>query len=135
MEGSVEPKEQRYPVIFSGATGEYFRIWIVNMALTIVTLGIYSAWAKVRKERYFYSHTSVADGTFDFHARPVSILIGRAIALTMVLMYFGSSYLHPMAPLVIVLLIFLIVPWLVVRSRIFRAREAIEKRLKPLLNP
>ncbi len=30
---------------FTGNGGEYFRIWIVNLMLTIVTLGIYSAWA------------------------------------------------------------------------------------------
>ena len=30
---------------FTGTAGEYFRIWIVNIALTVVTLGIYGAWA------------------------------------------------------------------------------------------
>ena len=41
------------PVEFSGRGGEYFRIWIVNLVLTILTFGIYSAWAKVRTKRYF----------------------------------------------------------------------------------
>src|SRR5262245_30780901 len=41
-----EGPEQRYPVEFTGAPGEYFRIWIVNLVLTILTLGVYSAWAK-----------------------------------------------------------------------------------------
>jgi uncharacterized membrane protein YjgN (DUF898 family) len=135
MEESVKPREQKYPVIFSGETGEWFRIWIVNMALTIVTLGIYSAWAKVRKERYFYSHTSVADGTFDFHASPKAILFGRLIAVTMVLLYFGSSYIHPFAPLAIIMLIFLLVPWLVVRSRIFRMRNSSYRGIRFNFNP
>jgi hypothetical protein len=52
--------EQRYQAEFTGTAGEYFRIWIVNLALTILTLGIYSAWAKVRKRRYFYAHTRIA---------------------------------------------------------------------------
>src|SRR6059058_745587 len=39
----------RYRPEFTADPKEYFRIWIVNLALTIVTLGIYSAWAKVRK--------------------------------------------------------------------------------------
>jgi Zn-dependent protease with chaperone function len=34
----------------------------VNLFLTIVTLGIYPAWAKVRKKRYLYGNTWVADG-------------------------------------------------------------------------
>jgi len=36
----LEPalSEQRYPVEFTGTTAQYFRIWIVNLALTIITL-------------------------------------------------------------------------------------------------
>jgi hypothetical protein len=45
------------PFEFRGEAREYFRIWIVNLALGIVTLGVYSAWAKVRSERYFYGNT------------------------------------------------------------------------------
>ena len=39
---------------FHGQAGEYFRIWIVNLSLTILTLGVYSAWAKVCTKRYYY---------------------------------------------------------------------------------
>jgi len=39
---------------FRGDGMEYFKIWIVNILLTILTLGIYSAWATVRNNRYFY---------------------------------------------------------------------------------
>ena len=45
---------------FTGSGSEYFKIWIVNVLLTIVTLGIYSAWAKVRRLRYFYNNTRFA---------------------------------------------------------------------------
>ena len=56
---------KRHAVEFTADAGEYFRIWIVNLALTIVTLGIYSAWAKVRKRRYFYGHTRIDGETFE----------------------------------------------------------------------
>jgi uncharacterized membrane protein YjgN (DUF898 family) len=108
--------------VFSGNAGEYFRIWIVNIALTIVTLGVYSAWATVRKRRYFYTHTWLADGTFDFHASPKAILIGRIIAVGILAAYLGSGYLHPLAPFCVMLFVALIFPWLVVRSRTFRMR-------------
>ena len=42
---------------FKGRAGEYFRIWIVNTLLSVVTLGVYSAWAKVKRLRYFYGST------------------------------------------------------------------------------
>ncbi len=54
---TTRPPEQLH---FTGTGGEYFGIWIVNLLLTIVTLGIYSAWAKVRRLQYFYRHTEVA---------------------------------------------------------------------------
>ncbi|MGH8223253.1 MAG: YjgN family protein [Woeseiaceae bacterium] len=111
------------PAVFTGQAGEYFRIWIVNMALTILTLGIYSAWATVRKRRYFYTHTSLAGGSFDFHADPKAILFGRVIAVALLALYLGSGYIHPFAPPLVVLLVLALVPWLVVRSRIFRLRN------------
>ena len=75
--------EQRYAAEFTGTAGEYFRIWIVNLALTILTFGIYSAWAKVRKRRYFYAHTRIAGESFEYRGRPVAILIGRLLALAL----------------------------------------------------
>ena len=51
---------------FTGKTGEYFGIWIVNVLLIIITLGIYTAWAKVRTKRYFYGHTLLNNSPFDY---------------------------------------------------------------------
>ena len=50
---------------FTGTAREYFGIWIVNVLLTIITLGVYSAWAKVRRQRYFYGNTWLAGANFD----------------------------------------------------------------------
>ncbi|MGU7802487.1 DUF898 family protein, partial [Escherichia coli] len=72
---------------FSGRGSEYFRIWIVNLLLSIVTLGIYSAWAKVRRLRYFYDNTSVAGASFDYHGNPVAILKGRILAVVLIVVY------------------------------------------------
>src|SRR5271169_4908119 len=82
------------PLRFSGNGAEYFGIWIVNLLLTIVTPGIYSAWAKVRRLQYFYRHTELAGSSFDFHGSPTKILIGRLIALGMLFAYNSSVRLH-----------------------------------------
>ncbi len=37
---------------FEGNGLEYFKIWIVNVLLTIITIGMYYPWAKVRNNRY-----------------------------------------------------------------------------------
>lgn len=72
------------PMRFTGQAGEYFRIWIVNVCLSIVTLGIYSAWAKVRRKRYFYGNTLLNDAAFEYLADPKAILKGRIIVLAVV---------------------------------------------------
>src|SRR5262245_36210186 len=68
------PPLVEHPFEFRGEWREYFRIWIVNVALTVLTLGVYSAWAKVRTQRYFYGNTRVAGRAFDYQAQPLPIL-------------------------------------------------------------
>ena len=55
---------------FTASGAEYFRIWVVNLLFTLLTAGIYSAWAKVRKKRYFYGSTKFDGATFDYFASP-----------------------------------------------------------------
>src|SRR5579862_8890456 len=91
-----QPQGPRPPeqLQFTGKGGEYFGIWIVNLLLTLVTLGIYSPWAKVRKMHYFYRNTQLAGSSFDFHGSPVRILVGRAIAIVMFSEYNVGGRLH-----------------------------------------
>ncbi len=105
---------------FTGSGGEYFGIWIVNLLLTIVTLGIYSAWAKVRRLQYFYRNTEIAGSSFDFHGSPVRILIGRVIALVMLFAYNYSVRLHSAVTLVVLVLLAVVMPWLLRNSFRFR---------------
>src|SRR5580658_3760756 len=114
------PPRAPEPLHFNGSGAEYFGIWIVNLLLTIVTLGIYSAWAKVRRLQYFYRHTSVAGSSFDFHGSPVRILIGRVIALAMLIAYNYSVRLHSLLTLVILGAIAIVMPWLLRNSFRFR---------------
>ena len=79
------------PFEFRGKAGEFFKIWIVNVALTIITLGIYSAWAKVRNNRYIYANTYLHNSNFEYNANPKKILIGRAIVVTFYALFFISS--------------------------------------------
>lgn len=115
---------------FRGNAPEYFRIWIVNLLLTIVTLGVYSAWAKVRKKKYFYRNTRLDRHHFDYHANPVAILKGRLIAVPVFVAYLVSGYFLPGAEFAILLLIILLLPWLIVRSQIFNLRNSSFRNLR-----
>ncbi len=96
---------------FTGSGGEYFRIWIVNLALTIVTLGIYSAWAKVRKVRYFYSNTRLDGVSFQYHGRPWPILRGRLLAAALFAAYAISGAFSVTAGLTALAVLALLFPW------------------------
>src|SRR5258705_13530536 len=78
---------------FSGQAGEYFRIWIVNVCLSVVTLGIYSAWAKVRRKKYFYGNTLLNGASFEYLADPKAILKGRLIVFGVFVLYQGLNHL------------------------------------------
>jgi uncharacterized membrane protein YjgN (DUF898 family) len=111
-----------YPFTFTGRAGEYFRIWIVNLALSVVTFGIFSAWAKVRQQRWFYGNTWVADAPFEYLAPPLAVLKGRIIAVGVLVAYVLVSQFLPVAEGPLLLLLVLATPWLILSGLRFRAR-------------
>ncbi len=115
---------------FTGNGFEYFKIWIVNILLTIVTLGIYSAWAKVRTNRYFYGNTRLDGSSFEYLANPVSILKGRLIAVAFFIVLNVVGSLSPILGFVFSLLIIVLMPWLIVRALAFRARYSAYRNIR-----
>ncbi|MBI3775628.1 MAG: DUF898 family protein [Gammaproteobacteria bacterium] len=87
------------PLEFTGNAREYFGIWIVNVFLTLLTLGIYTAWAKVRTKRYFYNNTLFDRTPFDYLANPIAILKGWLIAMAVMVCYTVLTHFYPRAQL------------------------------------
>ena len=116
------PMTNTVPVIFSGKGGEFFGIWIVNILLSIVTLGIYSAWAKVRTQQYFFANTNVDGHRFSYLANPIQILKGRILAIILFIAYSLVVSFFPIAGLGFVLIMFLLSPWLINQSMRFNLR-------------
>ncbi len=112
----------RMRVQFHGEGGEFFRIWIVNLLLTVLTLGIYSAWAKVRTRRYFYGCTSLAGSTFEYLAEPVAILKGRAVLAVALLLLYASLSMMPLFGAALLVGALPFVPALIVSSLRFNYR-------------
>jgi uncharacterized membrane protein YjgN (DUF898 family) len=107
---------------FTGSAAEYFRVWIVNLCLTLFTLGIFSAWAKVRKKRYFYSHTQLDGTPFQYLGQPIPILKGRLIAAALfAVWYTATHYVTSLLPFVAIAAL-LLAPWVLVRAAAFNAR-------------
>lgn len=118
------------PFTFTGRGGEYFRIWIVNLALTLLTLGIYSAWAKVRRLQYFYRNTSLAGAGFDYHGQPLAILKGRIIGVALLAAFNLTAGLDASLGLAALLVLMGVLPWLLQRSLCFRLANSSYRGLR-----
>ncbi|MDW6091799.1 YjgN family protein [Vibrio rhizosphaerae] len=101
------------PLRFNGRTGEFFGIWIVNILLSVVTLGIYSAWAKVRTKRYFYGNTYLAEDNFEYHGTPKQILKGRIVAMLCLLIWVVLSSISEVVSAALLILFYAVLPWMV----------------------
>lgn len=120
----------QHAIKFTGQGSEYFRIWIVNLLLTLLTLGIYSAWAKVRKLQYFYRNTQLDGSVFNYHGRPLAILKGRVIALLLIIAYNAAFKLSVWLALVAALVIIAILPRLLLQSLRFSAHNSSYRGLR-----
>ena len=115
---------------FKGNGMEYFKIWIVNILLTIVTLGIYSAWAKVRTNRYFYSNLYLDDSNFRYLAEPLTILKGRIIAVIAFIIYSVVSGLVPVLGIILAIALLFAIPYFINMSLAFNARMSAYKNIQ-----
>ncbi|MBW2267931.1 MAG: DUF898 domain-containing protein [Deltaproteobacteria bacterium] len=115
---------------FRGTADEYFRIWIVNVCLTIVTLGIYSPWAKVRTGRYFAASTRLAGASFSYLADPIAILKGRLIVLGSLGLYALTPLVSPFLQPVLGVALAAAVPWAITRSLSFKAHNTAWRNIR-----
>jgi uncharacterized membrane protein YjgN (DUF898 family) len=118
---AAEP--QSYGLVFSGSGSEYFRIWIVNLLLTLVTLGLYYPWAKVRKLRYFYGNTALAGHAFDFHGDPWRMLRGYLLVGALFAAYALAGRISPLAGLLALVIVAALWPMLLCASMRFRLAQ------------
>lgn len=123
------PREEA-PLTFTGSGREYFGIWIVNILLTIVTLGIYSAWATVRNNQYFYGNTRLDGASFQYLASPITILKGRLIALAVLVAYVVLSKMYVEAAVAFAIAFIPLVPWIMIRSLRFNAVNSAYRNIR-----
>ncbi|WP_425147114.1 YjgN family protein [Deinococcus sp.] len=126
------PQITTLPLRFTGEAGEFFRIWIVNVLLSVVTLGIYSPWARVRTRQYFYGHTWLDGHNFEYTAQPLALLRGFLIVGGLFVVYSVSQRVERYQWISFVLLgvFFVLYPWLVYRSLRFNAANTVYRGLK-----
>lgn len=116
------PQRPRIAISFGGQAGEFFGIWIVNILLTLITLGIYWPWAYVRTKRYFLESTQIEGSSFIYHATGGMIFKGWIIVIAVLIAVNITGVFVPWAPLIFWLAVLPAIPWLINRSLAFQAR-------------
>lgn len=129
------PPPPVHPFLFHGEAREYFRIWAVNTLLTLLTGGIFAAWAKVRKRRYLRSCTELLGHRFDYRADPRRLLIGNLIVVTFFLGYSLFGVVYPAIRYGVLLVGVVMLPWIVVRSVTFNAHNTAYRGMRFRFNP
>lgn len=113
--------QYKYPVSFTGTGSEYFKIWIVNLLLTIISFGVYYPWAKVRKNKYVYSNTLVDGVAFDYLGTGSVLLKGMLITGVLSVMYnFALNSGSWLIFFIFSTTIALLIPWLIWKSFRFK---------------
>lgn len=125
---TAAPKTLKFE--FKGDGTEYFKIWIVNVLLTIITFGIYSAWAKVRNNRYFYSNLYLDGSNFRYLAEPLTILKGRIIAVIAFAIYSYVSTAAPTVGIALGVALILAIPYFVNQSLAFNNRMSAYRNIQ-----
>ncbi|MBT6463088.1 MAG: DUF898 family protein [Opitutae bacterium] len=61
---------------YIGEGGKFFVLNLVNILLTLVTLGIYSFWAKAKVFKFHWNNTILMNEPLDYHATGKELFIG-----------------------------------------------------------
>jgi uncharacterized membrane protein YjgN (DUF898 family) len=84
---------RRIPFIFSGSGFEYFKLWLVNVLVCVLSAGVLYPWAQVRSLRYFYQHTQLDNAEFLYTSNPQKIFLVQ-FALVLYVASLGYAFFN-----------------------------------------
>lgn len=80
MDAMTRPRPDGVQALdYSGTAGSYLGLALVNLLLTIVTLGIYRFWAKTQVRRHLWERTSFQGEPLEYRGRGLEKLLGALI--------------------------------------------------------
>lgn len=86
----MDESEEGGAFAFHGNWRDFAPIAFTNLALTIVTLGLYSFWARTRARRYLWSNTRFIDDRLEWTGTGLELFIGYLLAIVFFLIPFGA---------------------------------------------
>ena len=87
---------------FNGDGNKLFGIVIINLLLTVITLGIYYPWAKAALLQYLYKETELAGSPFTFHGTGKEMFRGFIKAILILAVIYGVffAFIHYQMPII-----------------------------------
>lgn len=84
---------------FTGSGSQYMRVWLINLLLTVLTLGVYWPYARRWSTQYFHAHTLVAGAPLEFRQRVTMGTLGGGLALVGLALLGGyAGWRHTLGP-------------------------------------
>ncbi len=91
---------------FKGTGSTLFGLTIVNTILTVITLGLYYPWAKVKYLKYYYQNFYMSGDHFSFHGTGKEIFKGfiRALIFIVAIVAAYAIFLYLQIPLLAIVI-------------------------------
>lgn len=117
--GKVVVKANR--ISYSGQLGDVYKIWLLNIFLTVITLGIYSFWGKTRMRRYITGSFQVGGDNFEYTGTGKELFIGfLKVFPFFLLLSVGLQFLPPYAAIIVYLPVMYLIPVAIYMSMRYR---------------
>ena len=84
------PASTRTAVVYDGKISELFGIFLLNLLLTIITLGIFRFWAITRIRRYLWSHMRFEGTRFTYTGKGKELFLGFLLAMLILSLVFAA---------------------------------------------
>ena len=123
MNGDIRyTNNSRQTFIFHGKGLDYFFISLVNVLLSIITLGGYIPWAVVRSRRYVYENMELNGARFGYHAKGGALFISFwLMSIILFVVIYTAEMLHSLLGYIAIFLLMLIMPFFMVKSLQYNA--------------
>ena len=75
------PAYKRRMAAYDGGVWRLYKIVLINLTLTLLTLGLYRFWAKTRLRRFLWVHATIDDDRLEYAGTGNELLLGFLIVL------------------------------------------------------
>ncbi len=113
MAGAGAASGTTYGLDYDGRLGRVYAIWLLNLVLNIVTLGIYSFWGKTRIRRYIARSFTLRGDRFEYIGTGGELFRGFLKALPIIILVYAPLIIWPPEVYPITNLLFIVIFYLI----------------------